>query len=143
MQTQRRLLWPKRPVPPPDAYFVGRRPYEAAEVYLVERDRVERLRSDSLGATVALDWRLGPTELLELSHALLTRAGGFETSRELEVRFALILREFPESGFVLNAEVVADWLDNTGDGDPAPRTERPAPSRLRRLRSALRRWWPA
>jgi hypothetical protein len=140
MQTQEQLPWQERPAPPEGGYFVGRRPHEAAEVYLVKPDDVERLRAERLGDMVALDWRLGPDELLELSRTLLSRAGDRELSPELELRFASVIRLFPESGFVLSTDAVAAWLNDAGAAladSPAP----PPSTRRQRLRSTVRQWW--
>jgi hypothetical protein len=130
---QRQSPW-KRASRSAEMYFVGRRPHEAAEVYLVKRHDVERLRSATTDAPVALDWQLGHEEVLALSHAVLSRAGGPDPSPALELRFAQLLMQFPEAGFVLRADTVAAWL---ASATQAPAAQQPR-SWLTWLRATVR-----
>jgi hypothetical protein len=115
-------------------HFVGRRPFEAPEVYAVSRTSVERLRSTRRFGTGSLDWRGSEREVMELSHALLMRVARRAPSHELASRFALgVIVRLSEDGFVLHADEIRAWLDaHGGDADfmpPAPR-RRAWPGRL-------------
>ena len=122
-------------------YFVGRRPYEAPEVYAVTEDDVRRLRRDRHGGPLALDWHAGDARSVELSHVLLTSvAGRHRPSPELEERFALdVLAALPEDGFVLESDAILRWLHEAlGLGDSS-QLEPPLRSRLEWLRAVFHR----
>jgi hypothetical protein len=60
----------------PHSYFVGRRSSEAAEVYAVTVTNVERLRPRRGARAPSLDWHGSEGARMELSHLLISRAGG-------------------------------------------------------------------
>ena len=92
-------------------YFVGRRLFEAAEVYAVTSTAIDRLRSARRYGEPGLDWHGGPAARMELSHLLIGRVAEGRASRELEARFALyVLGRLTDGGFVLDADYVWEWL---------------------------------
>jgi hypothetical protein len=107
-------------------YFVGRRPYEAPEVYAVTDDDVRRLRPDRRGSPLALDWRAGDPPAVKLSHMLLTSVAGHRPPRELEQRFALdVLAALPDDGFVLESNAIWRWLQQAAEPEDFAPSERP------------------
>lgn len=129
-------------------YFVGRRPYEAPEIYAVTEDDVRRLRPGRrhgpltrIEAPVTFDWHAADARALELSHVLLTSvAGGHRPRRELEERFVLdVLAALPDDGFVLASDAILRWLDEARGPRDSPQLEPPPWSRLQRLRGVFRR----
>jgi hypothetical protein len=122
----------------PRAYFVGRRPYEAPEVYAVTDSDVRRLRPDRDGGVLALDWSTPDARALELSHVLLTCVAFIVPSRALEEHFMHdMLVGLPDDGFVLDSEVIWEWLQRTEVRGFA-HTAAGRPSLLARLCSRLR-----
>jgi hypothetical protein len=124
-------------IPGAHTSFVGRRPFEAAELYALTGDHVERLRPAHRDQATTLDWRGGSEELLALSHAVLSRIGEQRSSTEVERRFATFLARLPCDGFVIDGDEIERWLRTVNDeldaGEPARR------SRARWLLSKLRR----
>jgi hypothetical protein len=91
--------------------FVGRRLFEAAELYALSPHGVEMLRSQSRYGSPELDWQGGYAPLMELSHELLTRVAGQTPSEELAGRFAVhVLIELPDTGFVIDADQIEGWI---------------------------------
>jgi hypothetical protein len=109
----------------PHTYFVGRRPYEAAEVYAVTERDVQRLHRDRRDGPLSLDWRGQDGRALEVSRVLLARVAHITPRREVAEQFALsILAGLPEDGFVLDSDEIWRWLQNAGyphDALPEPR----------------------
>jgi hypothetical protein len=96
---------------PSHSYFVGRRVFEAAEVYAVTATDVERLRRDRRASGPDLDWHGSKPSRMELSRVLINRVAKARPSRELQARFATyVLDRFPDDGFVLDADDVRRWL---------------------------------
>jgi hypothetical protein len=92
-------------------YFVGRREFEAAEVYAVSAAGVERLER-------SLDWHGSPASKMELSDLVIRRVAARRPSRELRARFALyVLDRLPDGGFVLDSDDVRRWLRLGSDPD--------------------------
>ena len=122
-------------------YFVGRRPYEAPEVYAVTDDDVRRLRPDRDHGPLAIDWHPTDARALELSHVLLTSVtGGHRPLQELEERFALdVLATLPDDGFVLESDAIRRWLDEAWEPRNSAPLEPPRGPRLERLRAVFRR----
>jgi hypothetical protein len=88
----------------PHTYFVGRRLFEAAEIYFVTATDVERLDPN-------LDWHGSPAARMKLSDLLISRVTSQRPSRELKARFALyVLDHLPDGGFVLDSGDVRRWL---------------------------------
>jgi hypothetical protein len=122
----------------PRAYFVGRRPYEAPEVYAVTGGEVRRLHPSREGGVLALDWCTPDARALELSHVLLTCVASIVPSRALEERFMHdVLVGMPDDGFVLDSEVIWHWLQRK-EVRGLPHTIAGRPSLLARLCSRLR-----
>jgi hypothetical protein len=117
-------------------YLVGRRPFEAAELYALTGDHVERLRPGHRDGVSTLYWRGGPDELLGLSHAVLSRVCGQRSSPEVERHFASFLARLPYGGFVIDGDEIEQWLRKMSDelsaGEPARRS--PARWLLAKLR---------
>jgi hypothetical protein len=110
MHIEQRSTAPARREAPP-TYFVGRRLFEAAEVYAVTADDLERLHSLRRYGAPALDWHGDEAARMELGHALIRRVAEQRPSRELVARFALyVLDRLPDGGFVLDADDVWGWL---------------------------------
>jgi hypothetical protein len=107
-------------------YFVGRRQFEAAELYVLTGDHVERLCPAHRDRAATLDWRGGPDELLALSHAVLVRICRERSPAELERRFAWFLARLPYDGFVIDGDEIEQWWRTVGDeldaGEPARRS---------------------
>jgi hypothetical protein len=125
---------------PPGTYFVGRRPYKAAEVYAVTDNDVQRLHRDGGDGPLSLDWRGQDARVLELSRVLLARVVRVTPRRELAAQFALnVLAGLPDDGFVLDSDEIWRWLDTVSEphrvAGSAPRRE----SLLARLSAAFRR----
>ena len=100
----------------PRAYFVGRRPYEAPEVYAVTADRVVRLHPVSEGGVLSLDWHSPDARALELSQVLLTSVVCLTPSRGLKEHFMHdVLSRLPDDGFVLDSEEIWRWLQGNGE----------------------------
>lgn len=119
----------------PRTYFVGRRPYEVAEVYAVTEDDVQRLR----GGPLNLDWRGHDARALQLSHVLLAWVAGIAPQRALAVQFALsVLAGLPDDGFVIDSDEIWRWLQKTSCPHDAQSEPRRRPWLLR-LGDALRR----
>ena len=125
----------------PQTYFVGRRPFEAPELYAVTRADVERLRSAQHHAEPALDWRGDDAAQLELSDLLLARVLEPTAPRELTVRFARsVLAALPEEGFVIDADAVWGWvLVASGSEERSSNVPRLRRSWLAGLLTSLRR----
>lgn len=99
-----------------DTYFVGRRLFEAAEVYAVTAADVERLRPAHHYGKASLDWHGSTAARMELSHLVLSRATQRQPSHELQARFALyVLDRLPDGGFVLDPEQIRRWLRLASD----------------------------
>ena len=93
----------------PHTYFVGRRPFEAAEIYVVTATDVERFERN-------LDWRGTAEARMKLSDLLIRRVTSQRPSRELKARFALyVLDHLPDGGFVLDSDDVQRWLRLASD----------------------------
>jgi hypothetical protein len=108
------------------AYFVGRRPFEAAEVYSVTAKDVERLRPERRYGGVELDWRGGDTALLELSHVLLSRVTEEDPPVRLEAWFAVgVLARLPDQGFVLDSDELRKWIRLVGEEDDSTQAQTP------------------
>ena len=122
----------------PPAYFVGRRPYEAPEVYAVTGSDVRRLRPGREGGVLALDWSTPDARALELSRVLLSCVAFIVPSRALEEHFMHdVLVGLPDDGFVLDPEVVWQWLQREEVRGLA-HTPAGRPSLLARLGSRFR-----
>jgi hypothetical protein len=122
----------------PRAYFVGRRPYEAPEVYAVTGGDVRRLRPGRDGGVLTLDWGTPDARALELSHVLLTCVVSIVPSRALKEHFMHeVLVGLPDDGFVLDSEVIWQWLQRK-DVRGLAHTIAGRPSLLARLCSRLR-----
>jgi hypothetical protein len=107
-------------------YFVGRRPYEAPEVYAVTDDDVRRLRPNRRGGPLALDWHAGDARAVELSHVLLTSVARHRPPRELEQRFAVdVLAALPDDGFVLESDAISRWMLQAAQPENFAPSERP------------------
>jgi hypothetical protein len=88
----------------PHTYFVGRRQFDAAEIYFVTAKDVERLEPN-------LDWHRNSADRMKLSDLLIRRVTSRRPSRDLKARFALyFLDHLPEGGFVLDSDDVQRWL---------------------------------
>ena len=118
-------------------YFVGRRQFDAAEVYAVTAKDVQRLRSERHYGERILDWHGGGRAGMELSRALLTKVAELRPSRDLDERFALyVLAHLPDDGFVLDSTEVWRWLllaSDTQDFTPAQPGRHSWTGRLRTL----------
>jgi len=112
----------------PHTYFVGRRPFEAAEIYVVTATDVERFERN-------LDWRGTAEARMKLSDLLIRRVTSQRPSRELKARFALyVLDHLPDGGFVLDSDDVQRWLRLASDPeDFGPAQGRSWSGRLRGL----------
>ncbi len=112
----------------PHTYFVGRRLFEAAEIYFVTAKDVERLEPN-------LDWHGSSAAQMKLSDRLIIRVTSQRPSRELSARFALyVLNHLPDGGFVLDCDDVRRWLALGSDPtDFGPPQERSWTDRLRGL----------
>lgn len=119
-------------------YFVGRRQPGGVEIYLVDRDGVERIRSERHDDGALFDWCLGPDGPLELSYVLLLRVGGQQPPPDLQVLFARILSECPPDGFILRADVLADWLRASATIHPSIERQGRRSSLLDRIRAAVK-----
>lgn len=116
-------------------YFVGRRLFEAAELYAVSAAGVDRLRSE---ADPGLDWHGERGARMELSQVLISRVAEQQPSRELKERFALyVLDRLPDGGFVLDSDDVRRWLKLASDPEDFAPAEPPRPSLAGRLRALL------
>jgi hypothetical protein len=92
----------------PHTYFVGRRPFEAVELFAITAATVEPF--------ACLDWHGNPSERLELSRLVLGRVAEQRASRELRSRFAFyVLSQLPHGGFVLDSEEILRWLHLASD----------------------------
>jgi hypothetical protein len=101
---------------PRHTYFVGRRQFEATEIFAVTADDVQRLRSERRYGERILDWHGNVRAGMELSHALLTKVAELRPTRDLEERFALyVLAHLPDDGFVLDSAEVWRWLRVASD----------------------------
>ena len=99
-------------------YFVGRRLFEASEVYAVTASNVERLRSRRRYGEPSLDWRGSRAARLELSDILISRVAKGRPTRKLEERFSLyVLDQLPDGGFVLDSDDIWGWLRLASDSD--------------------------
>jgi hypothetical protein len=124
----------------PHTYFVGRRPYEAAEVYAVTERDVQRLHRDRRDGPLSLDWRGRDARALELSRVLLARVAGITPRRELAEQFALsVLAGLPEDGFVLDSDEIWRWLRTASGPHHVAGTQPRRGSWLARLSAAFRR----
>jgi hypothetical protein len=117
---------------------VGRRAYEAPEVYAVTRGGVRRLKPARGGGALALDWSAADARALELSHVLLTAVVPIAPDRALEERFMhdVVLR-MPDDGFVLGSDVIVGWLKRNG---PVRRFAHPRRAASRLPLARLRSW---
>jgi hypothetical protein len=121
-----------------NTYFVGRRPYEAPEVYAVTDDDVWRLRPDRHDGPLALDWHSADARVLALSHVLLASVARHSPPPELEERFALdVLAALPDDGFVLQSAAIWRWLQEAREPGDLTAPEAPQRSRLRRMRAVF------
>ena len=121
-------------------YFVGRRPYEAPEVYAVTANDVRRLRLTRRDGPVDLDWHAGDAQALALSRVLLTTVASDRRARDLEESFGLdVLAALPDEGFVLKSDDILRWIDEVWEPGDSPQSEPPRRSRLGRLRAAFHR----
>lgn len=110
MRVEQRQPTPARRAAPP-TYFVGRRLFEAAEVFAVTAAEVERLKPTGRYGAAHLDWHGGEAARMELSNVLIGRVAEERPSRELQARFALyVLEGLPDGGFVLDSDDVWGWL---------------------------------
>jgi hypothetical protein len=118
-------------------YYVGRRQFEAPEVYAVTDRDVQRLRSARRYGEPGLDWNGSSAARMELSHVLISRVAGLSPSRELQARFVLgVLGELGDDGFVLETEDIWNWLllaSDEQDFVPAESHRRTWAGRLRTL----------
>jgi len=118
-------------------YFVGRREFEAAEVYVVTATDAARLRSARRYGQLSLDWDGSSSAKMELSHLMISHVAEQWPTRELEERFALyVLSGLPDDGFVLDADDVWRWLrvaSDDGDFLPTKPASRSWVGRLRTL----------
>jgi hypothetical protein len=130
------------PTPAPQAtehakahsYFVGRREFDAAEVYEVTVKGVRRLRSRRQQGEASLDWHGTKAARMELSHLLISRITKQVPSRDLQSRFSLyILNRLPAGGFVLDSDDISRWLRVAGDAQYSAAAPAPRRSWLRRL----------
>jgi hypothetical protein len=105
-------------------YFVGRRLFDAVEVYAVTATDVQRLRSRRRYGERVLD-----------SHVLLSGVAELRSSRDLDERFALyVLAHLPDEGFVLDSGDVFRWLRLASE----PQDFAPADPARRSLRGRVR-----
>jgi hypothetical protein len=119
-------------------YFVGRRQFEAVEVYVVSASDVARLSSARRYGQPSLDWNGTGSARMELSHLLITHVVEQRPSRELEERFALyVLSGLPDDGFVLDAGAIWRWLRVAGDEHDFLPASPPSRSWVGRLRTLL------
>jgi hypothetical protein len=124
----------------PPAYFVGRRPYEAPEVYAVTRKHVQRLQPVRGGGVLSLDWQVPDARALELSHVLLTSVARVSPSRRLKEHFVHdVLAHLPDDGFVLDSDSIWKWLVQAGEVESDPGDGTGRQSWFTRLRSSFRR----
>jgi hypothetical protein len=92
-------------------YFVGRRQFEAPEVYALTSSNVKRLESSRRYGEPELDWQGSSAARMELGHLLITRVAGQRPSGELLTRFAVyVLSELSDDGFVMDSEEIWNWL---------------------------------
>jgi hypothetical protein len=125
--------------PETHTYFVGRRSFDAAEVYAVTSTDVQRLRSDGEYGERLLDWNRSSRAGMELSHALLSKVAELRPSRDLDERFALyVLAQLPDDGFVLDSSEVWRWLLMASDPQDFAPGESERHSWSERLRTLLR-----
>jgi hypothetical protein len=121
-------------------YFVGRRLFEAAEIYGVTATDVERLGSGRRKGDSSLDWHGSGPAKLELSRVLINRVIEQRPSREVQARFALyVLDRLPDGGFVLDADDVWRWLKLASDPEDFSQDNSSRSSRRGRLRPPFRR----
>src|SRR5271155_3555008 len=93
------------------AYFVGRRPFEAAELYAVSAAEVQRLRPTGRYDASELDWHGSDSAVMELSHVLLTQIVDARPSERVDAWFAMeVLAQLPHEGFVLDRDDIRRWL---------------------------------
>jgi hypothetical protein len=124
----------------PHTYFVGRRANEAAEVYAVTENDVQRLHRDRGDGPLGLDWRGQDARALELSRVLLARVARMTPRRELAKQFALgILVRLPDDGFVLDSDEIWRWLQAESGPQRVAGTAPRRGSWLARLSAAFRR----
>jgi hypothetical protein len=110
MRVEQRTTSPVRREAPP-TYFVGRRLFEAAEIFAVTARQVERLHSLGRHGARSLDWHGGEDARIELSNVLISRVAEERPTHELQARFALyVLERLPDGGFVLDSDDVWSWL---------------------------------
>jgi hypothetical protein len=94
-----------------ETFFVGRRPFEAPELYAVTTSTVERLRSERAFETPQLDWHTADAASMELGHTLLGRLADETPSPQLVERFVVdVLARLPADGFVLGSEEIWLWI---------------------------------
>jgi hypothetical protein len=124
----------------PHAYFVGRRPDEAAEVYVVTETDVRRLDREWRDGSPSLDWRDHDASALQLSRMLLARVTGMPPPRQLAEQFVRnVLADLPDDGFVLSSDEVWRWLQTVSAPHAVARAMPRRESRLARLSAGLRR----
>ncbi len=120
-------------------YFVGRRDFEAAEVYVVTATVADRLRSTRRYGQLSLDWQGSSSARMELSHVLISHVAEQRPACELEERFALyVLSGLPDDGFVLDADEIWRWLKVASDDRDFLPTKPASRSWVGRLRTL----WP-
>ena len=128
-----------RGVPLPETFFVGRRPFEAAELYAVSLTEVERISSEFRFGTAELDWHAPDAAALELGYALLARLAEQPPSQWLVSRFVReVLARLPDDGFVLSSEEIWHWLRWASAPQDWGSEETPHRSLRERLRRPLR-----
>lgn len=118
-------------------YFVGRRQFEAAEVYAVSATDVQRLRSAGLHGE-SLDWHGGSAAQMELSHLLISRVARRRPSRELQTLFVVtVLKNLSDDGFILESKEIWSWLLLAADEEDLAPVESHRRSWAGRLRTLL------
>ena len=93
-----------------ETFFVGRRPFEAPEVYMVSATGVGRMRSCERFGTPELDWFAPGCAAMELAHALLTRVVAGLPSHRLTYLLAVdVISQLDDDGFVLSSAQILAW----------------------------------
>ena len=124
---------------PARTFYVGRRPFETAELYVVTPGGVDRMCSRQRFRSTRLDWTTSDRAALELGFAMLAHVGRAAPDEVLVTRFvADVLSRMPVAGFVLAATDIllwVKWASTAADWSPLKRRGSHAPAFwLRRLR---------
>jgi hypothetical protein len=120
-------------------YFVGRRQFEAAEIYAVSDRDVHRLRSARRHGEPSLDWQGSSAAQMELSHLLISSVAKQRPSRDLQALFAVsVLSDLSDDGFVMDSDEIWGWLELAAD----ERDFEPIQSQRRFWPGRLRTLWP-